>query len=181
MHLPTHILSGWCLANYLPLSPRERLFAMIAATIPDLDGVTWFAGQEMYWRTHHVLGHNLPFALVAAGVLTALSTRRLLVFPLYLALFHLHLLMDYWGSGPLWPIYYFYPFSTMKWVNPDGWNLFSWQNITAAALLLAWTAWIARRQGRTPLELLAPRLDRLLVAKARGLARPQGENQAQVM
>jgi hypothetical protein len=84
---------------------------------------------------------------------------------LYLALFHLHLLMDYWGSGPLWPIYYLYPFSDFKWVNPDSWNLFSWQNTAIAGLLLAWTVWIARRRGRTPLELIAPRLDRLLVVR----------------
>jgi hypothetical protein len=165
VHIPTHILSGWCLANYLPLSPRERLFAMVAATIADIDGVTLIAGQDMYWRTHHVLAHNLPFALIVATVLTVFSSHRLLAFLLYLALFHLHLLMDYWGSGPLWPIYYLYPFSDFKWVNPDSWNLFSWQNTAIAGLMLAWTVLIARRQGRTPLELIAPRLDRLLVVR----------------
>jgi hypothetical protein len=126
----------------------------------------------MYWRTHHVLAHNLPFALVVAIGLTVFSSHRVVAFALYLGLFHLHLLMDYWGSGPLWPIYYLYPFSGFKWVNPDSWALFSWQNIAAAALLLIWTGWIARRRGRTPLELVAPRLDRLLVLRVGG--RPAG-------
>jgi hypothetical protein len=107
VHIPTHILSGWCVANLLPLGPRERLFCMVAAAIPDLDGLGLlaapFAGPHFYERYHHVLGHNLTFAVVSAGVLTAFSTgawwRRAVAFAAYFALFHLHLLMDYYGRG----------------------------------------------------------------------------------
>ena len=40
MHVQTHILSGWCVGNLAPLSPRERLICMTAASIADLDGLT---------------------------------------------------------------------------------------------------------------------------------------------
>ena len=94
MHIPTHILSGWCVANLLPLGPRERAVCVVAAAIPDLDGLGLlavpFAGSHFYERYHHVLGHNLTFAVIACLA--------------YFALFHLHLLMDYYGSGPGWGI-----------------------------------------------------------------------------
>jgi len=53
-------MSGWCIANLLPVTPRQRLGAMIAASAADLDGLGILFGQEAYWRYHHTLGHNLP-------------------------------------------------------------------------------------------------------------------------
>src|SRR5438045_2833935 len=102
MQVQTHVLSGWCVANLLPLSPRERGFCMIAASASDLDGLGIIGGEEMYWRFHHIVGHGLLAAIVVCGTLTIFSHRRLLALAAYLALFHLHLIMDYWGSGPGW-------------------------------------------------------------------------------
>lgn len=165
MHLQTHILSGWCLANLVPrFTPRERLFCMLAAVASDVDGLSFLGGQESWWDYHHTLGHNLPFGVLLALALAALSTHRPLAFTAYLTLFHLHLLMDYWGSGPGWGIPYFWPFSKHASVNPYAWEFYSWQNLTAAAVFVAWTIWIARRQGRTPLEAIMPNLDRQLAA-----------------
>ena len=164
MHVPTHILSGWCAANLLPLTPRERVFCMVAAAAADIDGLGILLSEEMYWDYHHKLGHGIVFGLLLAGTMAAFSTRRLLAFFGYLACFHLHLVLDYFGSGPGWPIHYFWPFSDAKWGNADAWPLSSWQNTTAAALLLAWTLWIAVRQRRTPLEVLMPSLDQKAIA-----------------
>ena len=136
---------------------------MLAASLADLDGLSILAGQEAYWDYHHTLGHNLPFGLVLCTVLASLSTRRVLALCVYLALFHLHLLLDYYGSGPGWGIPYLWPFDSHQWVRRDAWPFYSWQNITTAFILIAWTLWIARRQRRTPLEALMPRLDRQLV------------------
>jgi hypothetical protein len=62
MHVPTHIMSGWCLANVVPgLTARERLFCMIAATAADLDGLSILFGQNAYWDYHHVVCHNPPY------------------------------------------------------------------------------------------------------------------------
>jgi|ERR1051326_6356312 hypothetical protein len=102
MHIQTHVMSGWCFGNLLNLTPRERLFCMLAASLPDLDGLGILTGQEAYWEYHHVVGHNLPAALLVAGILTFFSTNRRKVFWVYLGLFHLHLVLDYFGSGPGW-------------------------------------------------------------------------------
>jgi len=164
MHVQTHILSGWCLGNLLPLTARQRVMCMAAASVADLDGLSILGGQNAYWDYHHRLCHNLPFGLIACGAMALLGPRRLFSMLVYLALFHLHLIMDYFGSGPGWGIYYFWPFSSWSANNSRvSWEFYSWQNITAALVLIVWTVLIAVRQGRTPLEVLMPRLDRQLV------------------
>lgn len=163
MHIPTHILSGWCLANALPLNARERLLCMLAASLPDLDGLGIVFGQDAYWRFHHIAGHNIFFGLGLSAILAAFAEKRLLTFAACLTLFHAHLLMDYYGSGPGWAIHYLWPVDPYGWKTTAAWELSSWQNRVAFALLLAVTVAIALHKRRTPLELLAPRLDRKLV------------------
>jgi hypothetical protein len=164
MHIPTHILSGWCIGNLLPLTPRERFFCMIAAAGADLDGVGYAISEELYWDYHHKLGHCAAFGVLSAAAMAWFSRRRMLAFVVYLSLFHLHLVLDYFGSGPGWPIYYGWPVSDREWENPRAWAFFSWQNIGAAFALLAWTAWIAVRYRRTPLERIKPSLERKAIA-----------------
>ena len=168
MHIPTHILSGWVVANCVPrLTPRERGFCMLAASLADLDGLSILGGQETWWDYHHTLAHNLPFGLLLSAILTTFSRHRAAAFPLYLALFHLHLLLDYYGSGPGWGIPYLWPFSRHSHISPHAWPFYSWQNIGTAVALIICTVWIAGRYGRTPLEAAMPRLDQQLVRMLR--------------
>ena len=189
MHVQTHIMSGWCIGSAVPgLAPRQRLFCMIAATIPDLDGLSLLAGQNAYFQYHHRLCHNLPFAILSCGVMAALAWRRSWRGPLFLALllalFHLHLVLDIVGSGPGWNIYYFWPFSNYAIDNrPWSWEFDSWQNRTAAGLFAGWMLLIAVFQSRTPLEALMPSLDRQLVQLLRkwfGLNRQKQQDQTPV-
>jgi hypothetical protein len=46
MHIQTHILSGWCVANTLPCTARQRSLAMIAASAADIDGISILFGQQ---------------------------------------------------------------------------------------------------------------------------------------
>lgn len=171
MHIPTHILSGWCLAGLLPLNKRERLFCMLAASLQDVDGLGIVMSEELYWNYHHYAGHNIFFGLLMSVGFTAFSSRRTLAFFTYLTCFHLHLLMDYVGSGPGWMIHYFWPAHDYGIKTDIGWPLDSWQNRVAFALLLLMTIAIGFWKRITPLELLAPRLDRKLVGP-RSSARP---------
>jgi hypothetical protein len=171
MHIPTHILSGWCAGNLVRFSPRERLFCMIAASIADIDGCGIVMGgteQDWYWRFHHVLAHNVFFGLMIAGIFAIFSPRRWFAFFFYLLCFHLHLIMDFFGSGPGWTIAYWWPLSTRGYKTDYCWPLFSWQNMVAFAVLLAWTVAIAKMCRHTPLELIAPRLDQACVARLGG-------------
>jgi inner membrane protein len=163
MHIQTHVMSGWCVADLLDLTPRERLFAMLAASAADFDGLGILISGDYYTAWHHVLGHNLLFGTVLASVLAVFSTHGVKAFGLYLALFHLHLMLDYYGSGPGWGIFYFWPFSDREIQNPQAWAFFSWQNLCAAGVFLLWVIAIIFKSGRTPLELLMPSLDRKIV------------------
>lgn len=167
MHIPTHLLSGWCAANGFTLTPRERLLCMVAGTVADLDGLGFFFGEEVYWRYHHVVGHSLLAGVAFSGIAMLISTHKAKAFAIYLAIFHLHLLMDFFGSGPLWKIHYWWPFDGRGYLTEHAWELGSWRNYLSAAVLLAWTMGIARWKRRTPLELLAPRLDGVMVRKVR--------------
>lgn len=168
MHIPTHILSGWCFGNLLRFTPRERAMCMLAASLPDIDGLGAIAkiwgNDDWYWDYHHKLGHNLLFGLVTSAILALFSRHRWKAAAMYVALFHLHLLMDYYGSGEGWAIDYYWPFSNDVWMNPNPWALTSWQNYTAAGLLLLWTLGIILLKRRSPLEAPMPSLDRQIVA-----------------
>ena len=163
MHIQTHILSGWCAADCLELTPRERCLAMVAASAADLDGLGILVSPECYAAYHHVLAHNVLFGVLLAASLTAFSRQRFKTFWLYLALFHLHLILDYFGSGLGWGIAYWWPFSDHEMLNPHAWELASWQNVLATAFLLVWTIVIAKRKRRTPIEVIFPSLDRKFV------------------
>lgn len=168
MHVPTHIMSGWCLANVVPgLTARERLFCIIAATAADLDGLSILFGQNAYWDYHHVVCHNLPFALLISTTFAIFSIHRFRAFFVYLAAAHLHLLLDYFGSGPGWPIHYGWPLFHNVWHNPDAWEFSSWQNRVAALVFLIGVLVIAVVCKRTPVELLTPDLDRRFVVRLR--------------
>ena len=159
-------MSGWCFANVLKLSARERFFCLLVSGVPDLDAISRVFGEDAYWDYHHVVGHNLLVGLVVSAVLTCFSQHRLKAMLVYLGLYHLHLVMDYYGSGPLWEIAYLWPLWDWKIVSLNSWAFHSWQNISTAIFFLLWTLAIIVLKKRTPLEWPMPSLDRQLVELA---------------
>jgi hypothetical protein len=138
---------------------RDRVLVTLSGLAPDVDGLTLLAGEEMYGRYHHVLTHGYLAALATMAICTAFARQRLWVALLSLAAFHLHLLCDLAGSGPGWPIHYYFPHSMKEWFWKGQWNLASWQNtLIGLAATLACLA-CALRWRRTVVELLSPRWD----------------------
>ncbi|MFC1592250.1 metal-dependent hydrolase [Thermodesulfobacteriota bacterium] len=160
MHIQTHILSGWCVGNTVQLAQRERFLCMLAATLPDLDGLGILVSQKVYWDYHHTACHNVFAGLLISAVLTFFSQNRLKAFAVYLSLFHLHLLLDFFGSGPGWYIVYLWPFSGWLLSYGNAWEFFSWQNFAALYAFAFWTLYIAFIKKRTPLEYFLPKTDR---------------------
>jgi len=182
MHVGTHFFAGWLVA-VAPggLGRRERGLIAFASVAPDLDGLgivveqltaNWARPLPWYSLYHHVLGHNIGFALAYAGLTFALARRRLLAAALAFLSFHLHLLFDLAGSrgsdGDQWPIPYLSPFSSALQLTWSGqWVLSSWQNSTLTGVLLVLVVWAAWRYGRSPLGLFSPAWDAVFVETLR--------------
>ena len=177
----THALSGWVLANAARLERRDELLVTVAAMAPDVDGLGllvdlarhgWNGPHPLWYRYHHVLCHNLAFA-VGFTVLAWLLARRLWVTAgLAFAGVHLHLLCDSVGSrgpdGYQWPIPYQAPFShrlTLTWSGQ--WQLNAWPNVAFTVALLAAACWLAWRRGYSPVGLFSRRADAAFVATLR--------------
>jgi membrane-bound metal-dependent hydrolase YbcI (DUF457 family) len=157
-------MSGWIAANFFTLSPRERFLCMLAASAPDIDGAGLLISWDLYQKTHHALGHNIFFGIIAALIFAFCSERKQKMFWLCLGLFNLHVIMDLLGSGELWTISYFWPLSGYELSFEHGWPFYSWQNISAGTLCLAATAAIIYWRKRSPLEFIMPSLDRKIVS-----------------
>jgi hypothetical protein len=175
----THLLLGWTVAESVPLSRRDRGLVTLAAVIPDLDGagilVDFATGTDpvggLYTDYHHVLGHNLPAALIVSALAFAVANRRTLCAALVFVSFHLHLLGDLVGSagpgGSIWSIAYLYPFSDQAFAWQGQWELNAWPNLLTTAVLLGVTLVLAVRRGRTPVELVSERADAAVVGALR--------------
>lgn len=181
MHLVTHLLVGWTLANAVPLERRDRTVVTVAGIVPDIDALGVIVEHTplhtvipAYWFSeyHHVLAHNIGFALVFAGCALVICRRRLIAPLLALVSFHLHLLGDIAGSrgpdGYQWPIPYLLPFSDTWQLTWRGqWALDAWPNITLTLLLLGLTFRLAWKRGYSPLEMISPRADAKVIEALR--------------
>lgn len=157
---------GWLTAQGLK-ERRDRILVTVAGVAPDLDGLTVLGGVELYGKYHHVLFHGYAGALVTAAVCAALARQRLAVGLLSLLSFHLHIVCDLAGSGPGWPIHYWWPTSMESWFWNGQWDLASWQNSTigfAVILLCLGCALVFRR---TFVEVFSVRADAKVVSALR--------------
>src|SRR2546427_6463176 len=98
----THFFMGWAVANTAPsLTKRDRALVTWASVAPDIDGLgiiaerlTQNSSHRLNWWSeyHHVLGHNLGFALVVSAVAAVFAKHKVETTLLVLLSFHLHLL-----------------------------------------------------------------------------------------
>ena len=146
---------------------RDRALITLAGVLPDLDGLSLLGGVDAYGRWHHLLTHGLVSAVVCAGVMTALAKDRVKVFALCLLAFHLHLLCDLAGSGPGWPIFYWWPFNRSELMWSGQWDLASWQNAVFGLAVTLAALGCALPLGRTVFELVSVKWDALVVATLR--------------
>jgi inner membrane protein len=181
MNPVTHFLIGWTVANAVPVPKRDRGLITFASVIPDLDGLglvaeiaTRGSPKPLTWWSdyHHVLGHNIGFAVVVTLVFACLAKNKLLTPGLVLISFHLHLLGDLFGArgpdGEQWPIPYLLPFSNAWQLTWSGqWPLNAWPNVVITLTLIMWSLILARSRGYSPLEIFAGRADGVVVETLR--------------
>ena len=138
---------------------------------------------------HHVIGHNLLFGLVIAGIAFATARKRIVTAALALVSFHLHLVCDLLGArgpdGYRWPIPYLWPFlKSWYWEWSGQWGLDAWPNFVVTGALLVLAFYLAWRRGYSPVGIISPRTDAAFVAALRrrvpiGRERAAGEESAE--
>ena len=177
----THFLASWVIASFPKLERRDVALVTFAGVAPDLDGLgaipellTRRSDHPLDWfsRYHHLLAHNLAFAMLVAVAVFLFSKRNWLSAGLSLVAVHLHFLMDIAGSrgpeGYVWSIPYLAPFSDklqLAWSRQ--WALNSWQNVVITCALLAATMVRATQTGRSPVEIFSPAADQRVVTALR--------------
>lgn len=178
----THFLVGWTVANSVPsLTKRERAWVTWAGVLPDLDGLgiiaewaTRNSTHPLRWWSeyHHVVGHNLGFGLLLAGITLVLARNKLTATALVLISFHLHLLGDLIGArgpdGEQWPIPYLSPFSrAWAWRWQGQWALNAWPNFLITAMLIVTALALACRRGFSPVEIFSSKADAIVIKTLR--------------
>jgi inner membrane protein len=178
----THFLMGWAVASAAPsLTRRDRAWVTWASVIPDVDGLGLIAevatknsAHPLTWWSdyHHVLGHNLGFALVVVIAAALFANGRIKTALLVALSFHLHLIADLVGArgpdGDQWPIPYLLPFSRSGQLTWGGqWALNAWPNLIITAVLIGIAAFCARWQGFSPLGMFSNRADAAFVQALR--------------
>lgn len=181
MHVVTHLLAGWALAEPAKLEKRDKAIVAWASVAPDLDGIglpiDWATralgeGTSFYETWHHVAGHGLPAATLLTLACLPFLRRKALGAAMVFASFHLHLAFDLAGSGggtpgDIWPLHYWWPVSDALIAWGGQWPLTSWQNTTLTVALMIYGLWRGVRYGSTPLGLFSARADATLVATLR--------------
>jgi inner membrane protein len=178
----THFFMGWVVANTVPtLSKRDRAFVTWASVVPDIDGLgiiaeklTQNSRHPLFWCSnyHHVLGHNLCFALLVSTIAAIFANQKIKATLLVFLSFHLHLLADLVGArgpdGDQWPMTYLLPFSNRLQLTWSGqWALNAWPNEVITAVLIGITVWLAWRRGFSPLEMFSTKADAVFVRTLR--------------
>jgi hypothetical protein len=176
MHIPTHLMFSWVIGHRL-VERRDQVLVAWAGVAPDLDGLSILAGVEAYGRWHHVLTHGLTPGLLIGTLLSCWGKDRMKVWWLSLCAFHLHLLCDLLGSGPSWPLQYFWPLSETMYGTFFGWELDSWQNWVVAIATIILCSGIAIRRGCSFAEVFLPKAaDYAIVAALRRRFCPRGRS-----
>jgi len=172
----THFFAGWMLANFAK-ARQDRILIVLAGVAPDIDGIgavpellTARSSHPLPWFSdyHHVLGHNLGFALFTTLFAFFLSGRKWKTAALVCLSFHLHLFCDLVGArgadGYQRPIPYLLPFSNawqLTWKSQ--WLLNAWPNFAITFALLIATFYLAWERGFSPLEVFSMQADREFV------------------
>lgn len=159
-----HLQFGWWFAHWGEFSRGERAAIALAGVGPDLDSASLVVGGEGFYRYHHILFHNVGATLAAAVLAGLFLWRRPRVWLLVVFAFAAHLLEDYLTVG--WDQFLWQPFNASA-VNLShhlpNWLVQGVFQVTAMVFILGMTVWIYLRHHRTPLEILSPALDCLVV------------------
>ena len=147
---------------------RLRAWIMWAALLPDLDGLTYLGGFQLYLAYHHRLTHTLLFSLLVT-VLAVISctSHRLKALVFTQLAFYTHYFGDYLFTR--FPLYWLWPMSGREYFWNKALSLAHPVNqyLLYCGVLSMLILSVYRK--RTPLEAISVRLDRYVVGSFRNV------------
>ncbi|MGE5325509.1 MAG: metal-dependent hydrolase [Deltaproteobacteria bacterium] len=159
-----HLQYGWWFAHWRNFDRRERAAIALSAAACDLDGLSMFWGSDTYYKYHHILFHNVGAMLVMAGLAALFFWKKPWAWLMVVFAFGMHLVEDYFSIP--WDMKPWAPFSNL--VTNLGHHIavpivqYGFQT-AMMVFILAVTVWIYLRHKRTPLEIISPAFDRLIM------------------
>ncbi len=163
----THAGLGWVVGALAPGSDRRlRVWCCAAAILPDVDALAMLAGKEQYDRWHHTFGHNV----FTGALCVALAAWHFAKYPwrawatavaLVALCFASHILTDMKLSG--WELHLFWPVSLRGYEFHPNLQLGHPLNFVLAGVFMTLPWLLTFWRQATPLEILSPRLDRLVL------------------
>ena len=163
----THAGLGWVIGVAAPTSDRRlRTWCTAAALLPDVDALAMLAGPDSYTRFHHTFGHNIFTGILcvaaAAWFFRGASTRTWLAAIALVALcFASHILTDMKLSG--WELKLLWPLNQKGFEFNPNLQLGHPVNYVLVYVFMSAPWALAFWKGVTPLEIVSPRLDRLVL------------------
>jgi hypothetical protein len=159
-----HLQYGWWFAHWRQFDRRERAAIALSAAACDLDGLSMFWGSDAYYKYHHMLFHNVGSVFAVVLLAGALFWRRPWAWLMVVFAFGMHIVEDYFSIP--WNMKPWAPFSNMV-TNIDHHIAapivqYGFQTIMMV-FILGVTVWIYMRYKRTPLEIVSPAFDRLIM------------------
>ncbi len=167
MYAQAHAGLGWALGVLTPGSDRRlRAWCFVAAVLPDIDAIPFIFGKELYDRWHHTFGHNIWLGLLAVAAAwfhgrDLTLKRRAVLAGMVGFCFASHLLTDMKLSG--WEVYLFWPLNRDPYMILPVIQLGHPINYVLAYGLMAAALVLPLFRAVTPLEILSPRLDRMVL------------------
>ncbi len=159
-----HLQYGWWFAHWRRFDRRERAAIALAGAACDLDGLSLLGGGQAYYRYHHILFHNVGSLIALTAIAGLFFWRKPWAWLLVAFSFGMHVVEDYFTIP--WNMQPWRPFAGTV-VNlgqhvPASLVQYGFQ--TAAMIgIVSVTVWIYVRYKRTPLEIISPALDRLIL------------------
>ncbi|HUT53966.1 MAG TPA: metal-dependent hydrolase [bacterium] len=164
-----HLQAGSFIANARDYNLRERRLIMLASLAPDADGIFFFS-SDLWNRFHHSFSHNIFSMLIVAAALALYNrSRRIEIFAVCAVSAILQIFIDVVTNDLTWPQQFLRPLTDAQISigSLTDWKYLNtlqvvWVQGFLMIVILVGTVILYKKTGRTFLELISPRLDRLL-------------------
>ncbi len=182
-----HLVISWVLANLNYERKRDRVVAVLAGVLPDIDGlgaVVDYINKDPYYynylKWHRTFGHSIFTLLFIMVVTFLICGRRIRPVIVASSVWLTHMFFDLTGSagpdGSIWTLIPFWPLSEHEISFSWQWALNGWQNVAITAVFVIIMIIIATKKKRSLIEIFSSKFDSYAINVVEQLLRRRKAN-----